>query len=188
VKRYAATPGRHGAPLTLPLVGPVVGFAVALAGAIRPGLWMTGDTVLYGALRRYAADLAPEVALVHMGAVRFGLSGPLRYTMNAKEGAELIAMARPDVVVPIHVEGWSHFSEQEEAARRVFATARVPGVRSGPCVRRREWPAPAVHRAGGAPRRGCPEVTHSAADRLGGDFRGAPSDDRYDRARRAPRR
>ena len=116
-----ATPGRHGAPLTLPLVGPVIGFALTLAGAARPGLWMTGDTVLYGALRRYAADLAPEVALLHLGAVRFGLSGPLRYTMNAKEGAELIALAKPETVVPIHVEGWSHFTEQEEAARQQLA-------------------------------------------------------------------
>jgi len=98
---------------------------LTLGGATRPGLWMTGDTVLYGPLRRYAADLAPEVALVHMGAVRFGLSGPLRYTMDAKEAAELIALARPDVVVPIHVEGWSHFSEQEEATRRVLAAAPV---------------------------------------------------------------
>jgi len=118
-----ATPGRHGAPLTLPLVGPVIGFALTLGGATRPGLWMTGDTVLYGPLRRYAADLAPEVALVHMGAVRFGLSGPLRYTMDAKEAGELIALARPDVVVPIHVEGWSHFTEQEEATRKVLAAA-----------------------------------------------------------------
>jgi L-ascorbate metabolism protein UlaG (beta-lactamase superfamily) len=116
-----ATPCRHGAPLTRPIVGPVVGFALAVGGLDRPGLWMTGDTVLYRALRDYARDLAPEVALVHIGAVRFGISGPLRYTMNAEEAAELIALAHPDVAVPIHVEGWSHFSQQEQAAKVVFA-------------------------------------------------------------------
>src|SRR4029079_15151277 len=81
----------------------------------------TGDTVLSGALRRFAAGLRPEVALVHVGAVRFGISGPLRYTMNAEEAVELLQLARPDVAAPIHVEGWSHFSQQEEAARFVFA-------------------------------------------------------------------
>ena len=43
--------------------------------------------------------------------------------MNAQEGAELIALAKPQAVVPIHVEGWSHFSEQEAAAARVFDAA-----------------------------------------------------------------
>lgn len=118
-----ATPCRHGAPLTRPIVGPVVGFALTLDGAARPGLWMTGDTVLYGPLRRFASELEPEVTLVHMGAVRFGLTGALRYSMNAHEAAELIALARPDIAVPIHVEGWSHFSEQEDAAARVLAAA-----------------------------------------------------------------
>ena len=86
----------------------------------------------YGALRRYAADLAPEVALVHLGAVRFGLSGPLRYTMNAKEGASSSRWRSPEVVVPIHVEGWSHFTEQEEAARKLLAaeSAIVCGSRA----------------------------------------------------------
>lgn len=118
-----ATPGRHGAALTLPIVGPVVGFALRLDGASRPGLWMTGDTVLYPALRRFAAGLAPEVALVHLGAVRFGLSGPLTYTMDAAAAVELIGLARPDVAVPIHVEGWSHFTQQEEAAALVLGSA-----------------------------------------------------------------
>ncbi|WP_243076196.1 MBL fold metallo-hydrolase [Microbacterium sp. SS28] len=118
-----ATPGRHGAPLTLPIVGPVIGFSLALDGAERPALWMTGDTRLSGPVRAYATDLAPEVALVHIGAVRFGLSGPLRYTMDVEEAAELIRITKPDVVVPIHVEGWSHFSEQEDAAHRAFEAA-----------------------------------------------------------------
>ncbi|MEU1971967.1 MBL fold metallo-hydrolase [Microbacterium sp. NPDC019599] len=118
-----ATPGRHGAAVTRPIVGPVIGFALALDGAARPGLWVTGDTVISGAVRRYAQDLAPEVAIVHVGAVRFGITGPLRYTMDVKEAIELIELARPDVVVPTHVEGWSHFSEQEDAARRAFAAA-----------------------------------------------------------------
>lgn len=121
--RVDATPCRHGAPLTRPIVGPVIGFSLTREGAERPGLWMTGDTVLYGALRNAAAGLRPEVALVHIGAVKFPISGPLAYTMNARDAVELIGLADPDVAVPVHVEGWSHFSEQEEAAARVFATA-----------------------------------------------------------------
>lgn len=118
-----ATPCRHGAPLTRPIVGQVVGFALTLAGESRPGLWMTGDTVLYGALRKAVAGMRPDVALVHVGAVKFPQTGPLRYTMDAADAVALIELAGPRIAVPVHVEGWSHFSEQEDAAAAVFDEA-----------------------------------------------------------------
>ncbi|MCW3492745.1 MBL fold metallo-hydrolase [Microbacterium sp. SSM24] len=124
--RVTATPGRHGAPLTRPIVGPAVGFALTREGAERPGLWMTGDTVLYGALRAAVTGMRPDVMLVHVGAVKFPISGPLAYTMNARDAVELIGLVQPGVAVPAHVEGWSHFSEQEEAAARIFDAAEPP--------------------------------------------------------------
>ena len=122
----AATAGRHGAPLTRPLVGHVIGFALTLDNAARPGVWVSGDTVLYGGLRRAVTGLAPEVAIVHIGAVKFPVTGPLAYTMSASAAVELIELVDPGVVVPVHVEGWSHFSQQEEAAARVLDAA--PGA------------------------------------------------------------
>ncbi len=115
-----ATPCRHGPPLSTPIVGHVVGFALTLDSAARPGLWMTGDTVMHGALRTAARHLRPDVMLAHIGSVRFPLTGPLTYTMDAADAIELIGLAEPGVVVPVHVEGWSHFSEQEAAAKAVF--------------------------------------------------------------------
>ena len=53
--------------------------------------------------------------LAHIGSVKFPLTGPLTYTMDAADAVELIGLAAR-VVVPVHVEGWSHFSEQEAAA------------------------------------------------------------------------
>lgn len=126
--RVDATPCRHGARFTRPIVGSVVGFALTRDGAARPGLWMTGDTVLYGDLRTAAAGMQPAVALVHIGSVKFPISGPLAYTMNAHDAVELIGLAEPGVAVPVHVEGWSHFSEQEAAAARIF-DATMPAVR-----------------------------------------------------------
>lgn len=120
-----ATPCRHGPPLTGPIVGPVIGFALSLDGAERPGLWMTGDTVLSRSVRRAAEDMRPDVLLVHIGAVKFPRTGPLAYTMNAGDAVRLIDLAQPRVVVPVHVEGWSHFSQQEDAAAAVFAASPV---------------------------------------------------------------
>ena len=87
---------------------------------------MTGDTVMYGALRRVAAGMRPDVALVHIGAVKFPLTGPLAYTMDADDAVELIGLAEPGTAVPVHVEGWSHFSQQEDAAAHVLDAA--PGA------------------------------------------------------------
>ena len=83
---------------------------------------MTGDTVLHRPLRRLAERLDVDVLLMHLGAVRFPLTGPLRYSMNGADAARLIDLLRPRVAVPVHYEGWSHFSEPIEprnAARRV---------------------------------------------------------------------
>jgi L-ascorbate metabolism protein UlaG (beta-lactamase superfamily) len=42
-----ATPCRHGPPGFRPLVGAVIGFALAIEGSSSGVLWISGDTVLY---------------------------------------------------------------------------------------------------------------------------------------------
>jgi L-ascorbate metabolism protein UlaG (beta-lactamase superfamily) len=113
-----ATPARHGPPLSSFLVGDATGFAVQRPGDRRVALWMSGDTVYFRGLRDVADRLDVEVALIHLGAVRFPITGSLRYTMNARDAGKLLRSLRPAVAVPVHHEGWSHFSELTEAARR----------------------------------------------------------------------
>ncbi|MEO3854169.1 MBL fold metallo-hydrolase [Acrocarpospora sp. B8E8] len=123
-----ATPCRHGPPLSRPVVGAVVGFALTVGD--RPGVavWMTGDTVLNRPLRRVARELDVDVLLLHLGSVRFPQTGPLRYSMASRDAVELLALSRPRVAVPVHYEGWSHFSEPPEHLRSTLATD--PGSRS----------------------------------------------------------
>ncbi len=47
-----ATPCRHGPPLSHPIVGDVVGFALSWDGQEHGVLWISGDTVLYDACAR----------------------------------------------------------------------------------------------------------------------------------------
>lgn len=117
-----ATPCRHGPPLSRPIAGEVVGFA--LQWADDPAVvWISGDTVLYDGVREVAARLEVDVAVLHLGSVRFGLTGPLRYSMSGRDALELVELIGPRVAVPVHFEGWSHFSEQEEALHGVLDTA-----------------------------------------------------------------
>jgi L-ascorbate metabolism protein UlaG (beta-lactamase superfamily) len=123
-----ATPCRHGPPLSHPIVGDVIGFALKWDGQEDGVLWISGDTVLYDGVREVADRLRVDTALLHLGGVRFGVSGPLRYTMTARDAVELCGLVRPHTAIPIHYEGWKHFREGREAIERELAGA-PPDVR-----------------------------------------------------------
>ena len=52
-----ATPCRHGPPLSRPIVGDVIGFALRWEGQEHGVLWISGDTVLYDGVREVADRL-----------------------------------------------------------------------------------------------------------------------------------
>ncbi|HEY6533131.1 MAG TPA: MBL fold metallo-hydrolase [Acidimicrobiales bacterium] len=106
-----ATPCRHGPPLSRRLVGDVVGFALEWPGQRDGVVWVSGDTVLHPRLEEAIASMRVGVALLHLGGVRFRLTGPVRYTMTGREAVRLCSRVRPSVAVPVHYEGWSHFAE-----------------------------------------------------------------------------
>jgi L-ascorbate metabolism protein UlaG (beta-lactamase superfamily) len=118
-----ATPCRHGPPLSRPIVGHVIGFALAWEGRDRGAVWFTGDTVLYDGVRSVAGRFDIEVAIVHLGDVQFPITGPVKYTMTAADGVELVRHVRPTVAIPVHYEGWSHFHEGRTAIERAIAAA-----------------------------------------------------------------
>jgi L-ascorbate metabolism protein UlaG (beta-lactamase superfamily) len=118
-----ATPCRHGPPLSRPIVGDVIGFALAWDGQQHGALWISGDTVLYDGVREVADRLKVGTALLHLGGVRFPISGPFHYTMTAKDAVELCRLVDPHTAIPIHYEGWKHFREGRNAVERELAAA-----------------------------------------------------------------
>jgi L-ascorbate metabolism protein UlaG (beta-lactamase superfamily) len=117
-----ATPCRHGPPLSRPVVGQVVGFAIRAEGWER-SLWVSGDTVFYAGVRQISARVPVHTAVLHLGRVTFPITGPLRYSMSGRDAIRTIDLIRPEAAIPVHFEGWSHFSEQETALRDRLATA-----------------------------------------------------------------
>ncbi|WP_084077732.1 MBL fold metallo-hydrolase [Demequina sp. NBRC 110057] len=123
-----ATPARHGPPLSRPILGPVVGFAISRVGTEGTRVWLTGDTVASRRVRRAASRLAPDVMVVNAGGVAFGITGRLRYTMTGIAAARLVEAAAPRVAIPAHVEGWSHFVDGVDGMRA--GLAHVPAARA----------------------------------------------------------
>jgi L-ascorbate metabolism protein UlaG (beta-lactamase superfamily) len=74
-------------------------------------------------VRDVAGRVEVDTALLHLGAVRFPVSGPVRYTMTARDAVELAGLIGPRTVIPVHYEGWRHLSQGRAAIEREFATA-----------------------------------------------------------------
>jgi L-ascorbate metabolism protein UlaG (beta-lactamase superfamily) len=118
-----ATPCRHGPPLSRPVAGDVIGFALRWDGQNDGVLWISGDTVLCNGVRQVADRLQVDTAFLHLGGVRFPVTGPVRYTMTTADAIELCGLIQPRTIIPIHYEGWNHFQEGRDAIEREFAQA-----------------------------------------------------------------
>jgi L-ascorbate metabolism protein UlaG (beta-lactamase superfamily) len=118
-----ATPCRHGPGALRFVFGDVIGFALRWDGQEHGALWISGDTVLYDGVREVADRLRVDTALLHLGSVQFPVTGPVRYTMTARDAAELCGLIRPRTAIPIHYEGWNHFKQGREGIEREFARA-----------------------------------------------------------------
>jgi L-ascorbate metabolism protein UlaG (beta-lactamase superfamily) len=123
VIEITATPCRHGPAHARFLIGDAIGFALRWDDQQHGALWISGDTVLYDGVRAVAERVQVDTALLHLGAVRFPVTGPVRYTMTAREAIELCRLIRPRTVIPVHYDGWKHFSEGRAAIERAFAAA-----------------------------------------------------------------
>ena len=136
--RITATPCRHGPPGFHPLVGDVIGFCLEWEEQRHGALWISGDTVLFRGVRDIARRFTIGTAVLHLGKVQFPVTGPLQYTMTARDAVEVCRLFKPHLMIPTHFEGWSHFHEGREAIERELARA-PDDVRQ--CVR---WLTPGV--------------------------------------------
>ena len=117
--RLTATPARHGPPNGDR--GPVIGFI--LEPEEGPVVYVSGDTVWYEGVMEVGHRFSVDIALLNLGAAKVAVAGPHHLTFTAQE-AVLLAQAWPrTIIVPLHFEGWEHFSEGPAAIAAAFAEA-----------------------------------------------------------------
>ena len=128
VLRVTGTPARHGAAHMDR--GPVTGFVLAFADALDQAIYISGDTVWYEGVAEVSRRFAIRVAVLFMGAARVPAVGPDALTMTAADGIEAARAFSGATIVPLHYEGWAHFTESREVIARAFNDAGI-----GPRVR-----------------------------------------------------
>jgi L-ascorbate metabolism protein UlaG (beta-lactamase superfamily) len=116
-----AVPALHGPPGSEPVTGPVIGFVLRAPGVET--VYVSGDNASLDVVREIAARCGPiDVAVLFAGAVQL----PHRFdgaylTLSSDLAAQASIILGAPTVIPLHFEGWTHFTQGADELRAAFA-------------------------------------------------------------------
>ncbi len=120
--RITAVPAPHGSPEVGLTNGPVIGFVLESPG--QPTVYVSGDNasldVVAGIAERFPGI---EVAVLHLGAAKVPARGDVFLTLTADDAVRAAALLGVRAVVPVHQEGWLHFTQGPDRVVRAFGDA-----------------------------------------------------------------
>jgi L-ascorbate metabolism protein UlaG (beta-lactamase superfamily) len=132
-----ATPARHGPVGIEPISGDVIGFVIRAVESGTDLAYVTGDTVWYEGTREVAARFRPKVVVLFGGGAQ--VRGPFYLTMDTNDAVEAAAAFRDAVIVPVHHDGWAHFTQSQDDLAKTFQAlgmaARLRRVTGGESMR-----------------------------------------------------
>ncbi len=122
--RITATPARHGPEQVAPTyAGHVTGWLLEWDGQRNGAVYLSGDTVLFEGVEEVARRGRVSLALLNFGAARAQRFGPFDITFTGVEGAQAAKLLGDATIIPLHYEGWSHFSQGLTEVEQAFAAA-----------------------------------------------------------------
>jgi L-ascorbate metabolism protein UlaG (beta-lactamase superfamily) len=116
-------PAQHGPDGTDHLTGPVIGFVLSAPDV--PRLYVSGDNASVDVVRTIADRVGPiELAVLFTG----GVSVPHRFdgaylTLSVDRAVEAAKVLGARAIVPVHFEGWAHFTQGADDLRAAFDAA-----------------------------------------------------------------
>jgi L-ascorbate metabolism protein UlaG (beta-lactamase superfamily) len=120
--QVTGVPALHGPEGSEHLVGDVTGFV--LSGPGLPTVYVSGDNAWLDVVRAIAERLGPfDVALLSAGAAQTALLEGAFLTLTSELAAEAVRILGSPQTVPLHFEGWAHYTEGRDALRRAFEHA-----------------------------------------------------------------
>lgn len=115
------TPCRHG-----PVGGdrgPVTGFVLQYKNETEDAVYISGDTVLYEGVDEVMKRFNVTIAVLFMGAATVKEVGPDHLTMTVDEAIQFAKQYSTVQIIPLHFEGWAHFTESRSVIERKFSEA-----------------------------------------------------------------
>jgi L-ascorbate metabolism protein UlaG (beta-lactamase superfamily) len=121
--RITAVPAEHGPPEVAAKNGPVIGFV--LRGARLPTVYVSGDNASVDVVRTIEAEHGPvDVAVLFVGGAQVPAAwGDAYLTLTADAAVEAAKAMNGAPIVPVHQDGWAHFTSSAEDVRRAFNSA-----------------------------------------------------------------
>jgi L-ascorbate metabolism protein UlaG (beta-lactamase superfamily) len=123
VLTITSTPARHGPAGIEPITGDVTGFLLSLSGNKPIDIYLTGDTVFYEGVREVAQKFRPQYVFIFAGAAK--PRGPFNLTMGTNDALDTASAFPESKIIPVHYEGWSHYTENKEVLQQSFATLGI---------------------------------------------------------------
>jgi len=114
------TPARHGPAGSEKITGDVTGFIVSAGGM---EVYITGDTVFYNGIEEVAKRFHPKYVFIFAGAAK--PRGPFNITMGNNDALDTAAAFPNAIIIPLHFEGWSHYTEPAEMLKQGFAAVGI---------------------------------------------------------------
>jgi L-ascorbate metabolism protein UlaG (beta-lactamase superfamily) len=120
-----AVPAQHGPDGTDHITGPVIGFVLSAPGTDT--VYVSGDNASLDVVRQIVERIGPiDVAVLFAGAVQLAQRFDGAYlTLSSDRAAEAAKILGVRLVVPVHFEGWTHFTQGAEALRAAYAGNQV---------------------------------------------------------------
>ncbi|MER7450893.1 MBL fold metallo-hydrolase [Nocardia beijingensis] len=117
--QVTAVPALHGPEGCEPFSGFVTGFVLRAEG--EPTVYVSGDNASVELVRRIAERIGRiDIAVLNVGAANIGRFGDTDVTLNARTALQAAEALGDALIVPVHAEGWAHFSETLDYLGHVF--------------------------------------------------------------------
>ncbi|MFD6162848.1 MBL fold metallo-hydrolase [Nocardia sp. NPDC060256] len=120
--RITGVPALHGPEGCESLTGIVTGFVLQADG--QPTVYVSGDNASVDRVAQIVERIGQiDVAVLFVGAANVGHFGDIDLTLNARTAVQASELLGDAVIVPVHGEGWVHFSETLDRLSLLFAYA-----------------------------------------------------------------
>lgn len=132
--RVTAVPAVHGPEGAEAITGAVTGFVLEADG--WPTVYFSGDNASVDAVRTIAERFPQiDVAVLCAGAADVGRFNGVAVTLTAAAAVQTAMLLASSTIIPVHEEGWAHFTESvsdlRSAADRAGLTSRFAFLEPG---------------------------------------------------------